>query len=69
VLLKAHHIIPKIVKIVNICSVQIDKVYLYMYACSLDFVDFILLLNCVCCHSYYSVCVIVLLLFGNFSQI
>lgn len=44
-LLKAHHIIHKIVKSVNICSVQFDQIYLYVYARSLDFTDFNLLLD------------------------
>jgi len=54
---KVHHIIPKIFKIVSICSVQIDQVY--VYACSLDFTDLNLLLDCVCCQIYYSGCVCV----------
>jgi hypothetical protein len=35
-LLKARHIIPKIVKIVSICSVQTDQVHLRVCVCMLS---------------------------------
>jgi hypothetical protein len=66
VLIKAHHIVSKTVKIKCTSSVLISQAYLHVYACSLDFDDFNLLLDCVYCWSYYVVCLIVFLLSGNF---
>ena len=69
VLPKAHHIIPKIVKIVSICSVQTDQVYLCV--CMLSwlhwFKSFVRLCVLPDLLQRVRVCVIVLLLFGSFS--
>jgi hypothetical protein len=66
---KAHHIVSRTVKIVCTSSVLVGQGYLYVYACSLGFDDFNLLLDSVYCRSYYVVHVTVLLLFVNFLQI
>jgi len=55
-LLKHTTLLLKLLKLWAFVLYRLTR-FIYVYACSLDFTDFNLLLDCVCCQSYYSVCV------------